>query len=453
MSDAAKPSFKDNMMKWIGKFSGSRFVRAIMSAGYAIISFSIIGSIFLILTVITQVITVKGFVDFYNSTLGRFSDVYQAIYNATMGIIALIFGGTFAYSYADIYKKEENLNLDPLNAVFLSFMGLFITVAQFSFKGGVAHFLVDTKNGVIGGYATSTSGITRIGATGIFTAIIVSWVAVQIYRFCIKHNWRIAMPASVPAGVSNSFSSLIPAFLIALVIAIADIILIALGTDIFEVLYIPFSFISNIVGTWWGVLIVFFLIGLLWWFGIHGATIISSFYQAITLSNLAANASGAHNVFAGEFTNAFVFLGGSGATLGMALWMAFAAKSAQLKSLGKLEAIPALFNINEPILFGLPIVYNVYLFIPFLLAPMASSMIAYFAIDLNIVPKIIVQQPWPTPIGLGGLAATASWQGAVLSFVTAIVAFLIWYPFIKAYDRKLLKQEQEDAAKKAAANN
>ena len=133
--------------------------------------------------------------------------------------------------------------------------------------------------------------------------------------------------------------------------------------------------------------------------------------------------------------------------------MAFGAKSAQLKSLGKLEAVPALFNINEPILFGLPIVYNVYLFIPFLLAPMASSMIAYFAIDLNIVPKIIVQQPWPTPIGLGGLVATASWQGAVLSVVTAVVAFLIWYPFIKAYDRKLLKQEKEDAAKNAVANN
>ena len=119
MSDTAQPSFKDKMMKALGKFSGSRFVRAIMGAGYSIIAFSIIGSMFLVLTVLPQVITAKGFVDFYNNTIGRFSNMYTVIYNATMGIIAIFFAGSFAYNYADIYRKEENLLLDPLNAVFL----------------------------------------------------------------------------------------------------------------------------------------------------------------------------------------------------------------------------------------------------------------------------------------------------------------------------------------------
>ncbi|MBW8451939.1 PTS cellobiose transporter subunit IIC [Lactobacillus paragasseri] len=449
MSDTAQPSFKDKMMKILGKFSGSRFVRAIMGAGYSIIAFSIIGSMFLVLTVLTQVITAKGFVDFYNNTFGRFNNIYTVIYNATMGIIAIYFAGSFAYNYADIYRKEENLLLDPLNAVFLTLMGLFITVPQLVWKGGNTVFvnILKKDNVIAGGYGVSGSGLTRIGATGIFTGLIVAWLTVQIYRFCIKHNWRIKMPASVPSGVANSFTALIPGFVIAIVIALIDVILIVLGTDIFQLLFIPFSFVSNIANNWWGVLIIFFLIHFLWWFGIHGATIISSFYQAIVLSNMAANASGAHYVFAGEFSNAFVIMGGSGATLGMALWMAFASRSKQLRELGKLEAVPAVFNINEPLLFGLPIVYNVRLFVPFLLAPMTCSMVAYAAIATHLVPKIIVQQPWPIPVGLGGMMATASWQGAVLALVNAVVAFLIWYPFIKHYDNELLKKEQAGAEK------
>lgn len=449
MSDTAQPSFKDKMMKILGKFSGSRFVRAIMGAGYSIIAFSIIGSMFLVLTVLTQVITAKGFVDFYNNTFGRFNNIYTVIYNATMGIIAIYFAGSFAYNYADIYRKEENLLLDPLNAVFLTLMGLFITVPQLVWKGGNTVFvnILKKDNVIAGSYGVSGSGLTRIGATGIFTGLIVAWLTVQIYRFCIKHNWRIKMPASVPSGVANSFTALIPGFVIAIVIALIDVILIVLGTDIFQLLFIPFSFVSNIANTWWGVLIIFFLIHFLWWFGIHGATIISSFYQAIVLSNMAANASGAHYVFAGEFSNAFVIMGGSGATLGMALWMAFASRSKQLRELGKLEAVPAVFNINEPLLFGLPIVYNVRLFVPFLLAPMTCSMVAYAAIATHLVPKIIVQQPWPIPVGLGGMMATASWQGAVLALVNAVVAFLIWYPFIKHYDNELLKKEQAGAEK------
>lgn len=444
MTEQAKASFKDTMMQKLGKFSGSRFVRAIMGAGYSIIAFSIIGSMFLILTVLPQVITAKGFVDFYGATIGRFNNIYTVIYNSTMGIIAIFFAGSFAYNYTEIYRNEEKLNLDPLNGVFLTLMALFITVPQLVWKGGIAAWVNSNKAGAIvaNGYGVGGSGLTRIGATGIFTGLIVAWMTVQIYRYCIKHNWSIKMPASVPAGVANSFSAMIPGFMVAIIVALIDVVLILAGTDIFQILFIPFSFISAIADSWWGVLIIIFLIHFLWWFGIHGATIISSFYQAIVLSNMAANAGGAHTIFAGEFMNAFVVMGGSGATLGMAMWMAFRARSKQLRELGKLEAVPALFNINEPVLFGLPIVYNIQLIVPFILAPVASGMVAYAAIATRLVPKIIVQQPWPTPVGLGGMIATASWQGFVLAVVDAIIAFLIWYPFIKRYDNQLLKKEQ-----------
>lgn len=451
MSSEDTGSFKDRMINLAGKFAATRFVRAIMDAGYSVIPFTIIGSIFLILNVLPQAFPIPGFAAVYASSLGRFSNLFQTGYNATIGILALIFAGQFTFSYTKIYEKEENLNLVPLNALFMFLMAFFITVPQLIWKNGVIQFQQSLKpdNIIGGGYAVSTGGITRIAAVGIFTGLVVGWITVQVYRFTVKHNWQIKMPASVPAGVSNSFSSLIPGACVAFVVMALNLIFVLLGTDIFKVLYIPFSFISDITNTWWGFLIIIFLIHFLWWFGIHGATIMSSFYTPIILANMIANTKGASNFFAGDPLNAFVIIGGSGATLGVAIWLAFFSRSAQLKEIGKVELVPAFFNINEPLLFGLPIVYNVDLFIPFLGAPLVSGLVSYFAFTSKLVPKIITQQPWPTPVGLSGFIGTASWRGAVLSIVCALVAFLVWFPFIKRYDNRLLKQEQEAAAQRA----
>ena len=289
------------------------------------------------------------------------------------------------------------------------------------------------------------SGLSRIGATGIFTGLIIGTLAVQIYRLCIKKGWSIKMPNSVPKGVSDSFTSLIPCFIIAVVVLLIDAVLIMCNTDIFSLLYIPFSFVSGLVSTWWGVLIIVFLIHFLWFFGIHGATIIMSFTNAFVLANMASNVSGSFHVFAGDFINSFITIGGSGATLGAVLYMAFMAKSRQMRELGKVAVVPGIFNINEPLLFGLPIVYNINLVVPFVLAPMASAMVGYFAIATHFVPKITAQQPWPTPVGLSGFIATQSWQGAIATILAAVVAGAIWFPFIRRYDLKLAKKEAEGA--------
>lgn len=452
MNDTTKASFTDRVTKMAGRFAGTRFVRAIMDAGFSVIPFSIVGAIFLILTVLPQAFPIPGFAEVYAKSVGKFIPLFQVVYNASMGILALIFAGTFTYSYTSIYAKEEKLNLKPLNALWMFMMAFFITVPQLLWKNGSIQFeqSLDPKNIVGGGYAVSAGGITRIASIGIFTGLIVGIITVQIYRFTIKHNWQIKMPASVPPGVANSFSALIPGVCVAVVVALIELVLVIFGTDIFKVLYIPFSFISDITNTWWGFLLIEFLIHALWWFGIHGATIVGSFTTAIALANVQANKNGAFNFFAGDPNNAFVILGGSGATLGVAIWLAWRARSTQLKEIGRLEIVPALFNINEPLIFGAPIVYNVDLVIPFIGAPMAAGLVAYLAISSKLVPKIILQQPWPTPIGLGGFVATASWKGAVLAVVCTLVAFLVWYPFIKHYDNVLLKQEQAKAAELAS---
>ncbi|BDR59301.1 PTS cellobiose transporter subunit IIC [Xylocopilactobacillus apicola] len=445
MDTTQKGALKDNITKVAGKFASSRFVRAIMDAGYSVIPFTIIGAIFLILTVLPQAFPNPGFADFYADTLGRFSNLYQVVYNSTMGILAIIFSGTFTYSYTKIYATEEQLNLNPLNALWMFLMAFFINVPQMFWKNGSIQLEQSLKdaNIVVGGYAVSAGGVARLASVGIFTGLVVGWITVQVYRFTVKHNWQIKMPESVPAGVSNSFSALIPGVCVAVVVFLMSLIFILLGTDLFKVLYIPFSFVSKITNTWWGFMIIVFLIHFLWWFGIHGATIINSFTTPILLANMADNVKGAHNFFAGDPMNAMVILGGSGATLGVSIWLATRARSTQLKEIGKLEIIPAIFNINEPLIFGLPIVYNVDLFVPFVFAPMASGLVAYLAISTNLVPKIIIQQPWPTPIGLGGLIATTSWKGAVAAVVCTLVSFVVWYPFIKRYDNALLKKEKD----------
>ncbi len=199
-------------------------------------------------------------------------------------------------------------------------------------------------------------------------------------------------------------------------------------------------------------MVIYFLIHALWIVGIHGANIITSFLTPIVLANMAANAQGANFPLAGEFNNSYVTVGGSGATLGLIIFIAFLAKSDQLKVLGKASLVPGIFNINEPIIFGMPIVYNPYLAVPFFLAPMASASLAYFAIKFEIVKPMLAQMPWPSPVGIGAFVGSGGdWKAAVLAVLCAILAFFIWLPFIKFYDNKLLTEEREKAAELAAA--
>ncbi|MGC4439938.1 PTS transporter subunit EIIC, partial [Streptococcus suis] len=138
---------------------------------------------------------------------------------------------------------------------------------------------------------------------------------------CVKHNWVIKMPESVPEGVSRGFTALIPGFVVAFAVILINGILVALGTDIYKVISIPFAFVGNLTNTWIGLVIIYLLTQALWIVGIHGANIIFAFVNPIALANMATNATeGAHYIVAGEFSNMFVIAGGSGATLGLCIW-------------------------------------------------------------------------------------------------------------------------------------
>ena len=434
------------LMGPMGKISQFRIVRGVMAAGMASIPFTIVGSMFLIISVLPQ--TFSGLQGIWDVSFNRIQNLYMLGNMATMGILALYFCIVFGFEYTKIQAQEEKINLNPLNGALLSMMAYFMCLPELIFENGTTtliNIVTDDKK-IIDGWEMS-GGVTRLGTTGIFTAIIMSIIAVKIYALCVKRKWVIKMPETVPTGVSSSFTALIPTVLTALSVIIINGALVALGTDIFKIIAVPFSFVTNLTNTWLGLLVIYFLMHALWIVGIHGATIVTSFLTPIVLSNMVLNQTGANIPFAGEFNNSFVTIGGSGATLGMVVFITFFAKSAQLSALGKASIVPSLFNINEPILFGMPVVYNPYTAIPFFLAPMSSMSVAYFAIKWGLVNPPIAQVPWPTPLGLSGfIGSGGDWRAFVLGIVCAVIAFVIWFPFIKFYDGKLHHEEQAKAA-------
>lgn len=435
-----------HLMGPMGKLAQFRIVRGVMAAGMASIPFTIVGSMFLIVSVIPQ--SFPSLAGIWAASFDKITSLYMIANTATMGILALYFCLVFGYEYTRIQAQEEKVNVNPLSGALLSMMAFFMCVPELLFKDGAMSLvnIVTKDQKIIDGWQMG-GGVTRLGTTGIFTAIIMGILAVKIYTYCVKKNWTIKMPETVPAGVINSFMALIPTALIALTVIVINGALVFLNTDIFKVIAVPFGFVTNLTNTWVGLLVIYFIMHALWIVGIHGATIVTSFLTPIVLSNMAANQTGANLPFAGEFNNSFVTIGGSGATLGMVIFIAFSDKSAQLGALGKAAIVPAFFNINEPILFGMPVVYNPYTAIPFFLAPMASMSVAYFAIKLHMVNPPIAQVAWPTPGGLSGfIGSGGDWRAAVLGVVCALVAFLIWYPFIKFYDGKLARDEQTATA-------
>lgn len=354
------------LMGPMGKVSTWRPVRAIVAAGMASIPFTIVGSAFLVLSVIPQAFNLQFIVDLWANSFDKIQALYLLAYKCTMGILSLYFAIVIGYEYTKIYVEEEELNLNPLNGGLLAVFAYFLTIPELTYSKGVISAV--TGKTTIGGWTVGGDSLTRLSTSGMFTAILMSILAVQLYRLCVKKNWVIKMPEAVPEGVARSFTALIPGFVIAFAVLVINGIFILFGTDIYKVIAIPFAFVSHITNTWLGIVVIYLLVHALWIVGIHGANIVMGLVNPILLANMAQNVDGKFIAYAGEFTNSYVTIGGSGATLLLCFYIAFRAKSDQLRMLGKASMGPAIFNINEPLIFGLPIVYNPMLTIPFILA-------------------------------------------------------------------------------------
>lgn len=425
-----KKKFNEKVIPGIIKFINTKGVQSIKNGMVYSMPLLIIGSIFLILANFP----VQAVVDVLEAT--GIKSVLDQAYGATFNISAMIAVIGISYNYAKLEKQE------PLSCAIVALATfLLLSPSSITTEGG------EVVSGIIN--KTWTAGQGMIGA------IIVGLIVPVAYCWFLKKNIRIKMPAGVPEGVSNSFSALIPAMVIITgATVIHGICSLGFNTTLMEVIYkviqTPLQGMTDSLG---GAILMCFAGPFLWLFGVHGSTVVGGIMTGLLQANSLANqaiidsgveltvANGGH-IVTQQFYDQFINVTGAGITIGLVVYLCFFAKSQQLKTLGKVEIVPALFGINEPILFGVPIVMNPMIAVPFVAMPIISCVIQYFALYTGICPLYgATQVPWTCPPIISGFLV-GGWRSALLQVVIFVISFFVYLPFIKKIDKMNLVQEQ-----------
>jgi PTS system cellobiose-specific IIC component len=297
---------------------------------------------------------------------------------------------------------------------------------------------------VEGGWGLAAS---RLGAGGLFGAISVALVSVEVQRLVARRGWIVRLPASVPEPIAQSFAAIVPAFCSILAVWL---LVHGLGVDVLGLVSLAVAPLVGATDSLPGVMVLSLVDSALWLLGIHPVAILGAL-KPILLSMLTENMAAAAEgraipyVATREFFLWFVWQGGSGGTLAAALLL-FRARSSALRVVGKVGIVPALFNINEPLLFGLPVVMNPRLAIPFLLGPLATSAISYGAMAAGFVgaPRLEVLWTLPAPIG-AYLATGGDLRAVALQSANLALSMAIWWPFLRAWDRRLAAGSSADS--------
>lgn len=340
----------------------------------------------------------------------------------TMAIMSIFVAISIAYNLA----KEYSDKLDPLSSGIISGV-VFLIIAAPMVDGAIPSTFLD--------------------ATGLFSAMIIGVLTVEISNVLVSKGIEIKMPAGVPQAISSTFSSLIPMIVNVIVFHVANVIIIrTTGQSLASLLMSVITPIHNISDSLGGYLIIVLLIHLLWFVGIHGDSVFGGIIVPLFTTNIMANATakaaGQPMLFTWtEPVSAFlVFMGGTGATLSLVFLMV-SSKSKQLKTVGKIGLIPGLFGINEPIIFGTPLILNAHLLVPFFLAPIVNAVIAYFAINTGLIGRSFLSVPWTSPPFIGLPLSTMDYKAFFLVLFVLILDIIIYYPFFKLYEKTLLEQE------------
>lgn len=413
------------------RVASQRHVMAVRDGFIAAMPFMIVGSFLLVFAFPPFAAdTQLGFAQWWLRIAKDYQGQILTPFNMSMGIMACYICAGIGYNLAISYK------LDAFSSAMLSLMAFLLIAAPL--KAGALP-------------------AANLGGTGIFTAIIVAIFTVELTRFLKLRNIGIKLPEQVPEKIRQSFNMLIPALLIILTLYPLNLLIQhEFGMVLPEAIMAVFKPLVSASDTLPAILLATLLCHILWFAGIHGAAIVGGILQPFYLVNLGANQTAlaaGHplpHVFIEAFWSFFITLGGSGATLGLVL-LYMRSKSVHLRSVGSLGLVPAIFNINEPIIFGSPLVMNPTLFIPFICAPMINATIAYFAIQAGWVGRVISLVPWTAPAPIGA-AWGAGWVlgNGVLVILLIALDLLIYLPFFKVYEKELLAQEalaeQEETA-------
>lgn len=426
--------FEKHIATHLIKISNNKYLRVVSRAFMASMPLSIAGAFFTMLLTLPLGEWYTNFLA--SSNLGTYLSYPQQV---TTDVLALVIAFTIAYSLAKEYK-EDALTVGIISLC--SFLLLTPFNTSLTLDDGTVHEVL------------KVIPTMWLGAQGLFVAIITGIFVTEVYHFCIKRNWYIKMPAGVPENVATPFRGLVPCMIL-----LITFLLVRVGLEqtpfgnlhqlVYGLLQIPLQSLGNNIITF---VICTLLMQLLWMVGVHGPlTVISVMlpvWTAAQTENLTAVLAG------GEPTNIISisyymmygnFMGGSGNTLGLVILMAFFAKSKQFRTLGKLSLGPGIFNINEPITFGLPVVMNPIAFIPFVFTPVIVAILAYIFTKigfLGILPGINTPSQVPIIIKAFFAGGETSVRIAIFQVAMFILCTAIWYPFFKIMDKEAYEQEQ-----------
>lgn len=421
------------------KISRNIYLRAIRDgfiAGMPVILFS---SIFIL---IAYVPNAWGF--YWSKDIETF---LMTPYSYSMGILAFFVGGTTAKALTDSMNRDlpATNQINFLSTMLASMVGFLLMAAEPAKEGGFLTAFMGTK--------------------GLLTAFIAAFVTVNVYKVCVKNNVTIRMPEEVPPNISQVFKDLIP-FTVSVVLlyGLELIVKATLDVTVAESIGTLIAPLFSAADGYLGITLIFGAYAFFWFVGIHGPSIVEPAIAAITYANIDTNL---HLIQAGQHADKvitsgtqmfIVTMGGTGATLIVPFLFMWICKSERNRAIGRASVVPTFFGVNEPILFGAPIVLNPIFFIPFIFAPIANVWIFKFFVDTLNMNSFSTNLPWVTPGPLGIVLGT---NFQVLAFILAglliVVDTIIYYPFVKVYDEQILEEERSgktnDALKEKVAAN
>lgn len=391
------------------------------------------------ITMFGSLVVVINNLPFFSEELqGTLGTLFGNGQNATMSIMSIFV--TFGIGY----YLSKTYDIDPAFGGAVSLAAyLILTPFEMITEGGEA--------------VTGVLTLDRLGAKGMFVGMVAAFLAAEVYARITKKGITITMPEGVPEAVARSFAAMIPAIITLGIFTLLNALVIGLlDANLHDLVYDTIQ--EPLTGLGSGLpatLIAVFFVQLLWFFGLHGQIIVNSVMDPIwnttMLDNLSAYEAGKPlpHIVTKPFMEMYtVGMGGSGSTLIVVILIAFFMKSRQFNDVGRLALAPGIFNVNEPVIFGMPIVLNAAIFIPWLIAPLITTAFNYIVMNIGLFPiPTGVSVPWTVPVFANGMLATNSLMGGVLQLIDMAIIGVIWYPFLKIVDRQNLKNQVPDMSK------
>lgn len=413
-----------------GRLGQQKYVIAIRDGFTAALPFMIIGSFMLVFIFPPfSPDTTNGFARGWLDFSQHYREQLMLPFNLSMGVM------TFFISVGIGASLGRQFQLDPVMSGLLAFMAFLLVAAP---------------------YADGKISTQYLSGQGIFTALITAIYSTRVYAWLKQNNITIRLPKEVPTGVARSFEILIPVLVVIATLHPLNLFIEAqTGMILPQAIMHLLEPLVSASDSLPAILLSVLMCQIFWFAGIHGSLIVTGIMNPFWMANLSVNqaamAAGTAipHIYVQGFWDHYLLIGGVGSTLPLAL-MLLRSKAVHLRTIGRMGVVPGVFNINEPILFGAPIIMNPLFFLPFVLVPIVNATLAYFALKLDLVSRVVSMTPWTTPAPIGASwAANWSFSPVILCLICMATAMVMYLPFLKAYEKQLLAQERENAVGQA----